>query len=534
MLLITDKTKFILKTFSILFLLAWYCFLVLGPINLTTADLGRHLKNGELIVEQAQDSQAVRKILNTGFYSYTHPDFPFINHHWGSGVVFYFLHKFIGFNGLSVFYILLLVTTFLCFLAVSYKHSGFLIACMLAFFVIPILAERREIRPEIFGYLFLAVFVVIIDLWERDKINTRWLYSLPVLGFLWINLHISFFFGLLYIFVVIFEKIILIYFSIKKDTALKIKSEIKILSKIGLAVLLASLINPFGIKSVLYPLKIFENYGYKLIENQSVRFLENYGIYNSNFLLFKMIFILLIVSFVLVFLVNKKKFSIRYFCMNVIFGILSCLAIRNFVLFGYFAFLALSYNIYILSLKKDNIFLSKGFAVFVVLILAGININQNFTFFMQRKDNLGSGLIRGINKSAEFIKQNNIKGAIFNNYDIGGYLIYHFYPEEKVFIDNRPEAYPAQFFQKIYIPMQEDPSTWDNFSEKYNFNVIFFQRNDLTGWAQNFLIQRVRDPLWSPVFVDNHVLIFLKRNEENKEVIKKYEIPKNWFTVRKS
>jgi hypothetical protein len=54
---------------------------------------------------------------------------------------------------------------------------------------------------------------------------------------------------------------------------------------------------------------------------------------------------------------------------------------------------------------------------------------------------------------------------------------------------------------------------------------------DYTPWAQNFLIHRVKDPLWAPVFVDNKTILFLQRNEENKEIIKKYEIPKEVFNT---
>ena len=69
------------------------------------------------------------------------------------------------------------------------------------------------------------------------------------------------------------------------------------------------------------------------------------------------------------------------------------------------------------------------------------------------------GLLPKINAAADFYKTNKIQGPIFNNYDIGGYLIFHLYPE-KIFVDNRPEAYPTSFFQDVYIPMQENNDIW--------------------------------------------------------------------------
>jgi hypothetical protein len=56
----------------------------------------------------------------------------------------------------------------------------------------------------------------------------------------------------------------------------------------------------------------------------------------------------------------------------------------------------------------------------------------------------------------------NLKGPIFNNFDIGSYLIFRLYNKSlpagrQVFVDGRPEAYPASFFQITYILMQQDP-----------------------------------------------------------------------------
>jgi hypothetical protein len=137
--------------------------------------------------------------------------------------------------------------------------------------------------------------------------------------------------------------------------------------------------------------------------------------------------------------------------------------------------------------------------------------------------------MKGINSSAEFFKREKISGPIFNNYDIGSYLIFYLFPEEKVFVDNRPEAYPTSFLKDVYIPIQESDDEFRDYSQRYNFNAIFFSHRDLTPWAQNFLLKRIDDPLWAPVFADNYTIIFLKRNELNKTLIEKYEIPKNFF-----
>ena len=50
------------------------------------------------------------------FFSYTNPDFPFINHHLGSGILFYIIFLILGFGGLSLLYGgIILFSTFLLF-----------------------------------------------------------------------------------------------------------------------------------------------------------------------------------------------------------------------------------------------------------------------------------------------------------------------------------------------------------------------------------------------------------------------------------
>ncbi len=53
----------------------------LNKINLITADIGRHLINGKLLIEQ-------NTLVSTNHYSYTMQDKLVINHHWLSGVIF--------------------------------------------------------------------------------------------------------------------------------------------------------------------------------------------------------------------------------------------------------------------------------------------------------------------------------------------------------------------------------------------------------------------------------------------------------------
>ena len=79
--------------------------IVIGPVLLMlllawtpgisfTEDLGRHLLLGQIISE-------THHVPDTNYLTYTHPDFPFVNHHWLSEVILYRLHNLIGLNALG-------------------------------------------------------------------------------------------------------------------------------------------------------------------------------------------------------------------------------------------------------------------------------------------------------------------------------------------------------------------------------------------------------------------------------------------------
>ena len=506
----------------LIFLLAWYSLFLFQKIDLTRIDLGRHLKNGEIFF----NSQLRKPLLKTNFYSYTHTDFPFINHHWGSGAIFFVVEKIGGFAGLHLFYIILSLITFLIFFGLAQREGGFAFAFLLSLLLLPLIAERREVRPEAFSYFFAALFFWLLWQYRQGRLKQKHLYVLPIIELIWVNTHILFFLGPLMVGFLLLEKLLVL--GQRKEK----KDLIKKLAVIFALTSLATLFNPFGLSAVFYPLRIFKNYGYRIIENQSVWFLEKLGfLYNPNFVLFKIALSLVVLSFVLLIVKNRQGLSLFLLCLAIFLGVAACWAIKNFTIFALFALPIISYQTkkaFGQTIKPKTTEETLGFAFLALLIfviaLAAFSLRLSL-----QTNKFGLGLVPQNNIAAEFFKQNNIAGPIFNNFDIGSYLVYHLYPKERVFVDNRPEAYPASFFQDVYIPMQQSEDVWQQQSAFYNFNAIFFSHQDVTPWGQNFLVKRIGDAEWAPVFIDQYAIIFVKRNVLNKKLIEKHEIPRKTF-----
>lgn len=172
----------------------------------------------------------------------------------------------------------------------------------------------------------------------------------------------------------------------------------------------------------------------------------------------------------------------------------------------------------------------KKFLVFGVLVMMGALFLSRTRLSLHLRD-VGVGLAPHVQDAADFIIDHQLSGPVFNNFDSGGYVIWNFWPEQKPFVDNRPEAYLASFFSETYIPMQLEGEVWQKELAERNFKLIFFSLSENTPWGQRFLVDRIQDPAWAPVYVDSYALIFVRRTPEHAEVIKRYEIPRDHFGV---
>ena len=513
------KKSYIVVSLCIIFFLSLFIF---EKINLTTADIGRHIENGKLLVHGGEGISR-SALLHTNFFSFTHPEFPFVNHHWGSGIIFYTIYIVLGFFGLSLLYSGLIIATVLILFYLFKDRLPLWVSIPTTLALIPLIADRIEVRPEGFSYLFISSTIALLYAYRQGHLNQRWLYAIPVISLFFVNMHIYFILMPCIVGAFLFETLAQRDFKKSKHLVIAL-----------IASTLALFINPYGPKGVLYPLTIFQNYGYLVVENQSIPFLVKYGIVNPNFFWWKLVTAFMLSLGFILFIKHRKSFPVALFGIALVFAVLSFSQIRHFALYGIALmpfFLHGAYLLYkppISKESKENHIIASTITTILLIIIILIHFSPNLPW----SRDWGFGLKSDVNSSIEFFKKENLRGPIFSNYDIGGYLIFHTYPKEKIFVDNRPEAYPAEFFEKVYKPIQENSETWKEELEKQNFNVIYFYRHDLTPWAQKFLISRIEDPDWAPVFVDNYTIIFVKRNPENAAIIKAYELPKSMFIVK--
>lgn len=475
------------------------------PLNAITQDLGRHVLLGKIIWQ-------THTIPSTNLLTYTYPDFPFINHHWLSEVLFYLIRTLFGFSFLGAFMIFFAGASCAVLLWYTYKEKLHPLAVgIVGILSLQILFERTDTRPEIFGWFILSL--MLITLYSYREKFTRWIFLLPLLQLVWVNLHITFLVGIIVQGMFFLDLL----FTYRKDIFHKhVKTFFcALLLSVG-----ACTLNPHGITGAVYPLTVFNNYGYSIEENQNILFLQT--IENKLTILFFYISIfLLFISQALVY----KKVRLIDWVLSFLFAFLGFYAIRNFPLYALIIFIPLTNALSTLfETWTTHSFLFRKYGMYV-LWTTTFGLLLFSLFHLYPSIHLSLTLPQGASNGVDFFERNDLRGPIFNNFDIGSYLEYRLYPKQKLFVDGRPEAFPAFFFQSTYIPMQTSPDVFERIDNQYHFQTIFFSHTDQTPWAQTFVESIVKNPQWKLVYLDPEVMILVKDDPANAQIIQEFAKP---------
>jgi tetratricopeptide (TPR) repeat protein len=521
------------KVITFALLLVLYATFLVYTIHLPAADdLPRQIKIGEELLRGNWD------ILYKNTFSYTEPEHTFYNHHWLSGVVFYLLHALIGWSGLVVFKVAIFLLAFsIIFFSALKKADFWLVACA-AVPAILVLQERTGLRPEVFSYLFIAIYVSVLLRFE-EKPRGNLIFILIPLQLLWVNMHVFFSIGIMMLGAFVLEKIV-VHFREWRTNPLILKG-IAVLAGISIV----SLLNPRGIFGVFYR---YPEITLKIAENQSIaEFQRTWApLSDISVFIFKPLVGVVVASILLYilfeYLRRRRKISFEsalsvppvfYLSAIVATAAMSFFILRGLSFFGFMFLLtvpAFLQGPYAYLREHSAAYqplstivgrLLAGLCIALLIVLVYLGAEGRFSNGSQQ----GIGLASTAEGSAKFFLENNLKGPIFNDADIGSYLIYYLYPREKVFSDNRfGDAYSPAYWDKLYLPILSDENAWRKALPKYQFNVIFVYQYDGGEGFRQFLYNRFRDPEWVFVYADAFAVIFVRNVPENQSVIERHRI----------
>ena len=441
-------------------------------------------------------------------FSLFSPPMPWPTHEWLSGVLMAAINKISGLTGVVILFIFIISITYSLFFRILRANKGNIIIDIILIVLVLITSQMHWLaRPHMFTLLLFIAWYYVIDSFQNDRNN--FLYLLPLVMLLWINMHGGFILGFIFIAIYIAYNFGKLYISKDKEKGLY-KRKVKCLFLATIASVLVSLVNPNSYHTLLFPFEVVSN---RLIMDNYGEFLSP-NFHSVPFTSFR-VFLLLMIAFLGIF---KGKLNFIELAFILIFTNMALLSARFIPLFAIILAPILS--------KHGNIMLN--------------NINNNYSNFIVNKirvhesiDKSARGYIWPIIAilvvvsfvastkikykfdekikpvdAVDFLKKEHISGNMFNDDEFGDYIIYSAYPQYKVFIDGRADIYGNEKIQD-YLDVVNMRPGWEKIMGKYNIAWIIYNTNSPLSQYLNLKED------WSLIYTDNVANIYIKSTQKN-------------------
>ncbi len=425
------------------------------------SDWGWHYKYGEYFFTHSQ-------ILRNNIFSWSLPNFQWINPSWLYDPILYLLTKYVGFIGLSLLGGLVSVLTFYIIVS-AFKLEYWKKAIVGVIFVtLCEVATTYGLRAQILTLLFLALLTRMIFASVK---KTSLLFLIPILFLVWANIHGDFIFGFL-VAITFFGFFIISDYINNKKTPFK---KIAIYSSCLLSAFLLTFVNPFGYK--IYLQSSFH------ITNP---YLQNVLEWDPTFDAcpychpYTFIAYIAILSGIFIIYLRKKNSKALPFLILAIIFLYPAIQFRRFLpVFLIVTIPILCSYLEDVKLKLDKYKIENILFIIIFIICLEFNVYNRFTSYnlynYSEKDycKFSSGCSPLM---ASYLLSNPPSGKGFNFYDWGGYFIGKGEPF-KIFVDGRMHVWTDKGYQPygdyVEIFYYNDFARFTN----YNFDWTILPNN---------------------------------------------------------
>lgn len=445
-------------------------------------------------------------VLKQDFLSYT-PTHQWIDHEWGSSVIFYLTQKLFSCKGLLFLQVMLTCLIYFFMIKVielrgvkttsAYNFLFYYFAFM-AFTTI-----NNPIRCHMFSFLFFTVFIYLFERARKGISNDKeLLICVPLIMLFWCNLHGGCVAGI---------GLILLYIIGEFLNKKPIKNYIYALI-LSLAVIP---INPWGLE--------YLKFLYQANTMNRLMISEWAGIFDYNYLdwpKFKIFALVLLLTEAIVIIkkIIAKQFDFDKTKILIVivtlflavkhiklipFGVISmtCFLYDDF----YTVFNTLTKNFFnkIANIKDSMIYL-----IIIIFVLSTIKQNGFGPYLTWSRYPV---------KAIEFIKINEIKGNLLQKFELGSYIAYKLYPQNKIYMDGRfEEVYDLQLLIDLSY-FQSAAKDWESFFNSYPTDVLLIDKDMPVYKALK------KNPRWKEIFNDNYFIVFVRY----KDAKTGYKMPSN-------
>ncbi|MFH0702593.1 MAG: hypothetical protein V2B14_03525 [bacterium] len=444
-------------------------------------------------------------ILKHDIFAYTPTKNIWIDHEWGSGVIFYFVSHYFGDIGLLAlkFFILLFIFILVFKInqlrSVSNNENPYRIVYYLLFFYGILSAFDNTIRSQSFTYLLFALWLYLLDLVKLG--NNRLIWIFPITMIIWANMHGGFLAGLG----------IVCLFGIGE--ALNKRSFLKYFGILAISIP-ATLINPYGITYWSFIIDAVTMHRPFVSEWDPLNLFGPIKIALG----FKIFLILTILSFIYMFIKHFKKIN---WAEILILGITFYFSLKHVRHIIFFILASGSYIYYYLYPVIDGIYsvfpinlrtMSKKLGEFTIygsILFFGLLI----IFFVPLKIDVNKKMFP--TNAVRFIQQNNLSGNLLVLFNWGSYALWKLYPQCLITIDGRyEEIYPKYVVDEV-ARFHYTGVNWDDLLKKYHTDMILIP---LT--YDNLYEKLLWKKEWKLVYKDDLAAIFIPKSKNKPNWVK--------------
>jgi tetratricopeptide (TPR) repeat protein len=516
-------------------LLAVALYLFLALLILCTAyqlqyrdtDIFWALRSGEWILEQMS-------VPETDPFSYTFAGRAWVDFTWGFQVIAHLFYTYLGeWTGLFVLQLAVTAATFIVAginLGLTAPRRAWLVAVLL-FTLFVSSYTRLIIRPHLFAYFFISVYLLLLNIHEQRsgrRGGGHWaLWALLPLQILWVNIHSS---AILGIFIVGGYAAGGVIDALLSRTLLLGREYISALKRVvavSFLIPIVSVLNPYGLKLVLFPF-VHQGGG----NADALRHIGEWAripitellLYLSptpiTFAAFRVAFYVAVIAVLL----NWRRLKTRDIILLCGAFYMAASHVRWVSQFAFFAVPIAAANLvsYFDARLESR---SSGYQTdtegyfkvvgLLISILFVIYLMPRF-FGFDARSNYGLGKKAGVfpEGNVAFMERAGISGNLYNEYIHGGFLTFT-RPTQKVFIDGRtPTVYSPAFFWSTRIAT--DDRNWNRLVKEHDFEAaLLSSKKSMCGLLQ-------KSDEWKAVNFDEVAVLFLRTTEANRELIERY------------
>jgi hypothetical protein len=415
-----------------------------------------------------------------------------LNVQWGADLVFYALYTLGGLPMVITGTAVVVATTYALLLAAAVTASGHLrLSCVAVWLAYVLGSSNLSPRPQTLAYPIFALFLLAVMRaeWRTD---TRLLWLLPPATAVWANLHGSFFTGFVLLGCAVAGRLI---------ATRSLQAAVPYLATLGGCVL-ASLVNPYGLGSLVYVASIGNN---PVIRDFVTEWAPTTVRWREGIMFFASVAILAALA-----LKSRLRLSAVEVLVLIVFGYLAWSSVRAIVWWGLVSAPILArvcggVLTARLAARRDRP-LVNGIILAGVVAVAAFSLpwlKTSIPFLPVEKRGLLSDDTPV--RVGEYLRSHDPpdQGLMLNHQGWGGYLEWAAWPRHRVFLDGRIELHPAQVWFD-YLDVVFPSTRWRALLDQYDITYLVLNMAEET----ELIADLRKESKWRIDYEDDQAVVF--------------------------